>query len=182
MVAEILDILGQLCGLVEVVAIDLDVHGVATHTSAGGGGDIVVGDFRMELEFLTNNLGDIEDGTLTLILLVRTDDHRNLVVHRRGEDRSNTGVIVGTGGGGDQFNLWDKFAETLFECSCCSHRLLDAGASLQLHSDGHTSVVLLLHKVGSDLTCDERQKGDDKESNEHEERDDLVIETSPEQT
>ena len=163
MVADRLDLLGQSAGLVEVVAVDLDIDGVGRHTASGGGRYIEVGDLRILLQFLAHDFGYLKDRTFAFVFLRGTDGHVDGVVHRRGEQRTDTGIVVRTGRGGYEFYLRHQLPDTSLQLTSRLERLLDTRTSLQLHLDGEASHILLLHKVRTDLAGKNRQQREAKD-------------------
>ena len=170
-------LLRQLGGLIEIITVDLQVHCVIATGSAGRNSTLVLVDFRVFRHLLTENLCKSPDVAVTLPFLRQTDGHLDLVVHRGREERSDRGIVAGTGGGADQLDLRNEFHKPCLQLTCGLEGLLDTRTALQFDGHGQTSIILLLHEVRTDLACKDRNQRGYEESNKDQEGERFVAQT-----
>ena len=166
----------QLGGLIEIITVDLQVHCVTATGSAGRNSTLVLVDFRVFRHLLTENLCKSPDVAVTLPFLRQTDGHLDLVVHRGREERSDRGIVAGTGGGADQLDLRNEFHKPCLQLTCGLEGLFDTRTALQFDGYGEMAVILLLHKVRTDLPHERRSEREAEESQKDKEGDEFMIE------
>ena len=165
-------LVGKLTCLIEVIAVNLDINGVTAATRAIGSHlALVFHNLRIARHLFTKYLRDFPDGFVAFPFLVETDGHGYLVVHRAGEERCDGSIIVRTGRGVDKLNLRHKNHEACLQCAGGLQRLFDTRTALQFNRHGETSVILLLHKVGTDVTGEDRNKGQTEDAEDNQDSD-----------
>ena len=176
--------LGQLTRLIEVITVDLDVDGVTTAgtRAVGRNRTLVLDDLRVARHLLTEDLGNLPDGLFALPFLGQTHGHLDLIVHRAGEQGCNRGIVIRTGRSVDQLDLRYQHHETGLECTGGLEGLFDTRTALQFDNDRETTVILLLHKVRTNRTGEDRNKRQTEDTEDSHDGDELMVQTPAERT
>ena len=152
-------LLGEGIGLIEAVAVDLHIDSGRGSAHEAGDTALEVDNLRIGGQFLTQHLGYLEDGAVTLVLLVADHGHGHGVVHGGGEHGRDTVVVRSTGGCGYQLYLGYQLVETALDVAGHLGCLLNTVAGSQLYVHCQTAVVGLLNEVRTDLAHEERHDG-----------------------
>ena len=156
-VDKFFEVVGVDVGLVEVVAVNLQVELVAGSAAHASARHLVCYDFGVLRQLLTYSLLHVVERAFALVFLGGADGDAYLVVGGRVEECGEACIVVRAGRGGvNQQVVAEGVLNVFFNVASRLECLFDACAALQLHGDADTSVVLLFHEVHTYHACGER--------------------------